>query len=284
MDALRNINEGLFGWYEKGAMQLIEDRIERKKQASCKLIYIGICSMSAKQKNSPEITCYKFDLARFASVSEKTVQRYLPELENVGIIKMSPQDRMSNGKFDKVKIWLSNANLTAGHLRDSSETDARQLGDTESDIYKKKKEIKKTKKDNSLKKVKIKHGEPSFAHPIVQNLWKTLENECQKHGLVNEVNPEMMPALYDEFATKLKFGEQIRDCVFYHKNKNPKKSIKTMTLKNWMKNAIEFAKQKELKRKYEQHDKAASFGVKRSDIPGGKADDMIKQMAQKMSF
>jgi len=39
--------------------------------------------MSAKQKDNPVISCYRFDLERFASVSDRTIRRYLPELEKV---------------------------------------------------------------------------------------------------------------------------------------------------------------------------------------------------------
>lgn len=117
----RNIKNGLFGWYEKGAMEKIET-LEFKKQMSCKMIYIALCSLSAKQQNNANIECYKFDIARFSSTSEKTVQRYLPELEKLDIISISPQDRESNGKFSKVKIWLKQNNLPAGHLEDSRET------------------------------------------------------------------------------------------------------------------------------------------------------------------
>jgi len=117
----RNIQHGYYGWYEKGAMEKIET-LEFRFQASRKLIYVGICSMSAKQKNSTEVNCFKFHLARFASVSEKTVQRALPQLEELGIIKMSPQDRKSNGRFEKVRIWLIDNTSTDGLGGDTAGT------------------------------------------------------------------------------------------------------------------------------------------------------------------
>lgn len=135
----RNIKNGNFAWTQKWVWKKIET-LPFKKQLSCKMIYTSICIASSIQRNSTEIEIYKFDIARYGSMSEKTVQRYLPDLENLGVIKLSRQDRKSNGKFEKVKIWLYEDKLTAGHLRDSSETDERQLEDTESDIYKKIKE------------------------------------------------------------------------------------------------------------------------------------------------
>lgn len=138
----RNIQNGSFGWYEKSAMQKIET-LPRRQQASCKLIYIAICSASAKQKNSPNIECYKFDIARFASVDEKTVQRYLPVLEKLDIISVSPQDRLSDGRYGKIIIWLKLNKFTVGQLQESSEKVRRKFVDTESDIYKEKKERKK---------------------------------------------------------------------------------------------------------------------------------------------
>lgn len=136
----RNIKNGLYGWYEREAMKKIET-LPFKQQASCKLIYIAICSLSAKTQNSAEVVTYKFDIARYASLSEKTVQRYLTDLEQVGIIKISPQDRKSNGHFEKVKIWLIQNNPTAGQLGESTEKAQRKLLDTESDVLNK--EIKK---------------------------------------------------------------------------------------------------------------------------------------------
>lgn len=50
----RNIKNGLYGWYEKEAMKKIES-LPFKKQASCKLIYIAICSVSAKNKNNSKV-------------------------------------------------------------------------------------------------------------------------------------------------------------------------------------------------------------------------------------
>jgi len=142
---MRDIKNGKFGWYEKEAMRKIET-LPFKKQASCKLIYIAICSVSAKNQNSNIVSCYKFDIARYGSVSEKTVQRYLNDLEDLQIIIVSPQDRKSNGKFEKVAISL----LSSNQPLDTSETDERQMEDsseTQSPIYIKK-EIKKRNKEN----------------------------------------------------------------------------------------------------------------------------------------
>jgi hypothetical protein len=143
----RNIQNGCFGWYEKKAMEKIET-LPFKRQASCKLIYIALCSLSAKNRDKKDIFCYKFDIARYASVSEKTVQRYLPELEKLNIVKVYPQDRKSNGKYEKVKIKLVVNNLPL----DTSETDQRQIRDTESDILNKTKIKHKEKKKKKKKK------------------------------------------------------------------------------------------------------------------------------------
>lgn len=150
----RNIKNGNFGWYEKEAMRKIED-LAFRKQAACKLIYIALCSMSAKNKNSNIIECYKFDIARFASVSEKTVQRHLPELEKLKIIKNNGQSRNFNGKYEKLTITLNGNNLTAGHLGDTSETDGRQMGDCKSDSIKEIKKVNKVNKTMSINKKKF---------------------------------------------------------------------------------------------------------------------------------
>lgn len=115
----RNIQHGSYGWYEKGAMKKIE-QLPYRQQASCKVVYIAICSLSAKQQNSHEVSGWMSQIASFASVCTKTVQRCLPSLKSTGIIDYLPQDRKSNGKFDKVIIWLTDNTLTEGHLQESS--------------------------------------------------------------------------------------------------------------------------------------------------------------------
>lgn len=149
----RNIQHGYYGWFEKGAIEKIET-LPYKKQASCKIIYWSLCSMSAKKGNKTEFQCYKFDIARFGSVSERTVQRYLVELEQLQIIGMTPQDRKSNGKFERVSIWLTDNTSTAGQFEDSTGTARGQHGDSESDtinkvIKKEKKEIHTHKKSDN---------------------------------------------------------------------------------------------------------------------------------------
>ena len=165
----RNIKLGNFGWYEKGAMQKIES-LPFKQQSGCKLIYIAICSFSAKQKNTSEIECYKFDISRFASVSEKTVQRYLPELQKLDIIHITPQDRLSNGKYQKVVIRLRNNNLPDGHIGESCGKVVGKLLDTESDIIKESKESKESKE----------------IHTILEIIQENLDFEIQGKDLVIE--------------------------------------------------------------------------------------------------
>lgn len=151
---MRDIQNGLFGWYEKGAMEKIET-LPRRQQAAAKLIYIAICSSSAKRKNSQEIECYKFEIAKFASVDEKTVQRHLPMLEILEIIKVYPQDRLSTGRYSKIKIRLNKANPTVGQLEESSEKVSGKLeesSETQSPIYiKKEKKLKKERNEEAQK-------------------------------------------------------------------------------------------------------------------------------------
>lgn len=145
----RNIKNGHWGWYQKGAMQRIE-KLPFGQQGPCKLIYLALCSMSAKQKNNPMITCYKFDLARYASVSERTLYRYLPILKKTKIIDVSPAVRVADGKYAKSQITLLSSppihlplGVTESHMAGDNENEYRQSisqkpsatsRDTESDI------------------------------------------------------------------------------------------------------------------------------------------------------
>lgn len=192
----RNIKLGLFGWYEKGAMEKIET-LPFKQQAGCKLIYIAICSFSAKQKNTANIECYKFDIARFASVSEKTVQRYLPELERLGIISVPPQDRLSSGKYQKAVITLRQNNLPVGHIEESCEKVVGKLLDTKSDIYKESKETKERKKDLNSETFEFfwKMYPKKKAKPKAFEYWKKLDlDESLFRKIITTLNSQMCSA------------------------------------------------------------------------------------------
>lgn len=264
----RNINDGLFGWYEKWAMKLIEDRLDRKQQASCKLIYIAICSFSAKSGNANEIECYKFDLARFASVSERTVQRYLPDLEKIGLIKVSPQDRMSDGRYSKIRIWLAKANPSAGHMEESSRKVRGKFADTKSDIYKEKKERKE--RNVLLKK---------FDHPAVENLWKTITTECEELKMENKVKPHLLEKIYKDFSgSGVQIGALIKTAVFHYKDSG-KRHFSAGMLRTFVSNQVEWNKEKEIKNKQRMADKAANAGVKRSDLPQNFLDKTTQAMS-----
>ena len=140
----RNLRSQPFAWTTKEAWEKIET-LPYKQQVSCKMIYVSLSIISKKQKNTNEIEAYKFTIAKYGSMSEKTVQRYLPCLEELGIIKIERQDRKSNGKFEKCRIWLYDTLSTVGHLEDSSETVQRQFADTESDINNKETKEQKNK-------------------------------------------------------------------------------------------------------------------------------------------
>lgn len=151
---MRDIKEGLFGWYEKGAMQKIESIPHKQSQASCKLIYISICSMSAKNQNDPIVECYKHELAEFASVSTKTVQRRLKDLEAMDIVSIGSNGRKVGGLWEKMTIeLLSNNNSTdtqstakdkksKAKVKSMDRTKDKSM-DSQSDNIKEKKERKK---------------------------------------------------------------------------------------------------------------------------------------------
>ena len=92
-------------------MKRIEDNLSRKKQGSVKLSYIALCSLSAKNGNSPEIEAYRFEIADFASLSERSVVPSLKILDELKIIEYLGQERdKKTGKFEKMRIFLKKAN------------------------------------------------------------------------------------------------------------------------------------------------------------------------------
>lgn len=99
---------------------------------------------------------------------------------------------------------------------------------------------------------KKEYKEKSFEHPVVQNLWKILKDECAALGMQHEVNPVLFEKTYFEFENRLPtgegFGSQLKKCLFHHKDK-AKRKISAPTIRNWMLNAVKFAKEADLKRK-----------------------------------
>lgn len=111
----RNIKDGRFGWFEYWALKKIEDNVENlKKQNSCKSIYWGICSASAKYGEA-EINVSISVISKFASLSRRTVFRNLPILKELKIIEYVNQGRDRRGHFKKPKIRLVSNNSTVCH-------------------------------------------------------------------------------------------------------------------------------------------------------------------------
>lgn len=131
-----------------------------------------------------------------------------------------------------------------------------------------------SKSKSNIKKINKKKNY-AFRHPVVENLWSNLEDECGKLGFKNEVNRELFEQTYHEFITKLPTGagfvKQVRDCLFWHRDKGGKFIIRTLTIRNWLKNAVKFSKEAELKRMTAEKDKIHT-------------QDSIKSIAQKMSW
>lgn len=260
----RNIKEAQFGWYEKWAMKKIEDELPFRKQSGCKLVYIAICSMSAKQKNVAEFDCYKFDIARFASLSEKTVQRCLPLLEVLHIICTIPQDRLSNGKYTKVKIRLIKANSTAGHFGDTAETREH----LQSPIYNKKlrnKEItkKKIQKERKTERQKKPTIDDAILNAIQANpAFGQFNSILKEHGMANKVNPEIFETLYRQFRDRLLWVPEIRKMTVYWKDRGNDKITSTI-LSNWLEKAIEFRKAGEIRKQQEDADRHHRAGIAR---------------------
>jgi len=127
----RNIKNGTYGWFEKGALKKIET-LPFRQQASCKLIYFALCSLSAREMDSKEIKCYRYEIIKYSSLSDRTIRRYLPLLENINIIKAIPQARTTDGRYEKVSIvLLSNTSPLA-----TSSALVGQMLDTVADIDK----------------------------------------------------------------------------------------------------------------------------------------------------
>lgn len=98
---------------------------------------------------------------------------------------------------------------------------------------------------SSIKKINKKN--PVFDDPIVQNVWKSLDDECTALGMQNDMNPVLFEKMYYEFQQKMtSVTKEIKACLFYHKEKG-KKVVKTTLVRNWLVNSVKYAKEKYLK-------------------------------------
>lgn len=228
---MRDIKAQPFAWTTREAWEKIET-LPFKKQMSCKMVYVALSIISKKQKNSEKIEAYKFMIAKYGSMSEKSVQRYLPELENLGIISIEPQDRESNGKFKKCKIWLRDTVFAAGHMEDSSWTDGGQMEDTESDINNKDNKPIKTNKDIITAKAEKKFSDDDlkfakkFFEAVRENFLFTqkkteadipeiLENWADEFRKLREIDELSEKGI--EYLLNWLFEDTSQDAIFWRK-------------------------------------------------------------------
>lgn len=121
----RNIHDGNFGWYQKGAMKKIEDELTFRNQARAKLVYIALCSMSAKHMNTCEVRFYHSELVKYSSLCEKTVVSALKDLELLEVVQSFPRKRNKFGKYEKGRVLLLDCNKAT---RNETETDWKRSG------------------------------------------------------------------------------------------------------------------------------------------------------------
>lgn len=89
----------------------------------------------------------------------------------------------------------------------------------------------------------------SKAHPS----FLRLDDLCKTLGLENKVNPKLFLETLFEYQDKVKTVQEVRDCLYWCKDHN-KKQVTVLRIRNWFRNAKEFAKNAEIKRQTEFKD------------------------------
>jgi hypothetical protein len=74
-----------FCWQPKAALERIEQGLEREQAASAKLVYLALTRIANNEGSDTFMKPITY-IAALASVSAKTVERRLPDLEKLGLI------------------------------------------------------------------------------------------------------------------------------------------------------------------------------------------------------
>lgn len=98
-----------FAWQNKIYLRKIKKEIDRKKRSSVITTYTTLSRLSS-DKNSLEFEVYIFDIANYSGLSDRTVSKTIKILEDLGIIKITPQSRLPDGKYSKIMIKLLDRN------------------------------------------------------------------------------------------------------------------------------------------------------------------------------
>jgi len=112
----------------------------------------------------------------------------------------------------------------------------------------------------------------------VQNLWKTLNDECDSMSLKNNVNPKLFEKTIFEFELKIQMTKELKSCLFWYKS-HGKRSIRSTAIRKWFLDSVQYAKEAELRRQTATSDRAATAGVKTSDLP-----HMLSEVGAKMGW
>lgn len=108
---LRSIKDGPFDWASKAAKRMIRQRIaDMKNGASVLATYSALCEL-ASDRQSDLFDAQHKEIADKALVSISTVKRAFPVLEELGAIKITPNDRPGS----KLKAPSTYALLSIAH-------------------------------------------------------------------------------------------------------------------------------------------------------------------------
>ena len=119
-----------FCWQSKYILREIRQKIDRRNQHGALCVYLALTEL-ASNKVREILDIFLFDIANLSGLSEKTVSKHLKNLNDIKVIKITPQERTSDGRFGKMKIVLIRFRTLP---KEVSKKDSRKIGVKTSDI------------------------------------------------------------------------------------------------------------------------------------------------------
>lgn len=136
---MSNLKSTPFAWQNKIFLRKIRKEIDRKKRSAVITTYTTLSRMSS-DKNALEFEVYIFDIANYSWLSDRTVSKTIRILEELWIIKITPQSRLPDWKYSKIIIKLidrnsiTNSKKSDGKNSENSIYDAGKMEAESSDI------------------------------------------------------------------------------------------------------------------------------------------------------
>lgn len=131
--AVREFRKSPFCRQDKTILRLINENTTRKELPAIRNLYSTLTEIASNQARE-NISIYLFDIAKISWLSERTVSKWLDQLDKLWIVFIKPQERWVDGKYKAKEIWLTDGTSTEGKFKESSEKDEGKIDNQLTDI------------------------------------------------------------------------------------------------------------------------------------------------------